>query len=78
MDTHSRCSKCGGLLDGRYNLRGWNFDLVGSIRDSMWQFRDLMPPVSDANIVTFSEGWTPLVERLDTEGQLALKAYGAS
>ncbi len=31
------------------------------LHDSIWQFRDLMPPVSDANIVSLGEGWTPLV-----------------
>ncbi len=60
--THSRCKKCGAVLDARYDLAGWDFASAIRVRDSIWQFRDLMPPLSDENIVTLSEGWTPLVE----------------
>ena len=59
--THSRCTKCGGLLDARYDLEGLDFDLKNLRRGSIWQFRDLMPPIAEKNIVTLGEGWTALV-----------------
>ncbi len=61
VDTHSRCAKCSGILSGRYDLDGKEFDL-NAPRKSIWQFRDMMPPVYDANIISMREGWTPLIE----------------
>lgn len=62
IHTHSRCSKCNGVLDGRYELGGKKFEIGGPVRDSIWQFRDMMPPVSDTSIVSLGEGWTPLIK----------------
>jgi threonine synthase len=68
IDTHSLCTKCSGILSGKYDLNGKDFDLRQS-RKSIWQFRDMMPPVGDANIVSMMEGWTPFIEA---------KSYGNS
>jgi threonine synthase len=61
VDTHSRCVKCSGILGGKYDLDGKEFDLQ-SPRKSIWQFRDMMPPLDDSSIVSLGEGWTPLVK----------------
>lgn len=61
VQTHSRCNKCSGLLTGRYDLTQGVIDL-GKKEDSIWQFKDLLPPVSAQNIVSLGEGWTPYVQ----------------
>ena len=60
VQTRSRCPKCGGVLDGKYDLKGWN--PKASAKNSMWDFSEVMPPVSKQNIVSLGEGWTSLVE----------------
>jgi threonine synthase len=60
-DTHSKCTACGGILSAQYHLdRPIDF----SRKESIWQFRDYLPPVDPKNIVSMGEGWTPLI-RLD-------------
>ncbi len=54
--------KCNGILDGHYELGGKKFEIDGLVKDSIWQFRDMMPPVSDSSIVSLGEGWTPLIK----------------
>ena len=68
-DAHSRCTKCNGILTGQYDLEGASFDLAVLKRRSIWEFRALMPPVDDANLVTMGEGFTPLIQA---------QRYGAS
>jgi threonine synthase len=67
IETHSRCTKCNGVLSAYYDL-DHGLDL-NAREASMWQFRDYLPPVSDANIVSMDEGWTPLInmERIGKE-----------
>jgi threonine synthase len=60
VETQSTCAKCDGLLTGRYDLQKATIDL-SSRRTSIWQFANLMPPVSVNNAVSMGEGWTPLV-----------------
>jgi len=61
VDTQTTCTKCGGVLDARYDLADKKFDLSGQVMHSIWDFQDLMPPISDGNVVSLSEGWTPIV-----------------
>jgi threonine synthase len=59
-DFHSRCTKCGGILEAHYRLDGkfpTDFE-----RRSVWDFADFLPPVKKDNIVSLGEGWTPYVE----------------
>jgi threonine synthase len=63
MNTHSRCAKCSGILTGHYDLtEGISFDLESIPKLSIWDFREMMPPLNDSNIVSMGEGWTPLIE----------------
>jgi len=48
-------------LSAKYDLNGKSFDFRAA-RNSIWQFRDMMPPVSDSNIISMREGWTPFIE----------------
>ena len=62
MNTHSRCTRCNGILTGQYDLSsGVSFDLESIAKDSIWDFREMMPPVDASNVVTMDEGWTPLI-----------------
>lgn len=59
------CPHCGGLLEVQYDMEGLkrSADLFRSYtRNSIWRYRDFMPPVADQNIVTLGEGGTPLVK----------------
>jgi threonine synthase len=54
-----RCA-CGGPLDLEFSPK---FDLkrIGARQATMWRYREALPLESDANIVSFDEGFTPLV-----------------
>ena len=59
-----RCA-CGAPLDLEFSP---TFDLkrIGERKPTMWRYREALPLESDANIVSFDEGFTPLVPiRLD-------------
>jgi threonine synthase len=58
--TRAKCAKCSGILSGKFDLSGKNFDLA-SRSESIWQFRDMMPAVVVERVVSMGEGWTPLV-----------------
>ncbi|MEI6024314.1 MAG: threonine synthase [Phycisphaerales bacterium] len=73
------CSKCGGLLDitpampalcseelqnlfdSRVSIAAMRGSAAG--RSGVWRFRELVLPISDADIVSHPEGNTPLLER---------------
>ncbi len=59
-DFHSRCTRCGGILEAHYELDG-NFP-TNFGRRSIWDFADFLPPVKKENVVSLGEGWTPYVE----------------
>ena len=60
------CRECGKPLLVRYDLdkakQSLTKESLGSRRRSdMWRYREVLPVVDDANIVSFGEGWTPLL-----------------
>ncbi len=61
LETHSTCSRCGGVLSGEYDLKK---TLFGSSRNphGIWRYAEFFPPVNSKNIVSLGEGSTPLVE----------------
>ncbi len=52
--------KCGGLLDIEFEAR---FDkrLIARRKPTLWRYREAIPLQKDASIVSFDEGFTPLV-----------------
>ncbi len=62
------CPSCGGILTGKYDLERADIKLEKR-GESIWQFKDLLPPVAPQNIVSLNEGWTPYVKA---------KSYGES
>lgn len=58
------CPHCGGMLETQYNLNIMYENraaLQNYKRDSIWQYRDFFPPVSEKNIISLGEGGTPLI-----------------
>ncbi len=59
------CTACGKPLLVRYDLQKASASLkkedLASRVSSLWRYRELLPAVDDKNIVSFGEGWTPLL-----------------
>ena len=59
------CSACGKPLLVRYDLDRASQTLTKeslvSRRPDLWRYREVLPVDDDANIVSFGEGWTPLL-----------------
>jgi threonine synthase len=59
------CTSCGKPLLARYDLAAAANSLrPGALSErvsSLWRYREVLPVVDDANIVSFGEGWTPLL-----------------
>ncbi len=67
IDQHVWRCECGGLLDVAMEV---SFP-IGRIRKrqpSMWRYQEAMPVVNPDHIISFSEGFTPLIS-LDFEGK---------
>lgn len=65
-DAHRTCTACGKVLFARYDLDRaaetmTKESLVGR-RSDMWRYRELMPVIDDANIITLGEGYTPIFQ----------------
>ncbi len=62
---HNLCSSCGKPLLVRYDLeraaRTLTKESLATRRADLWRYREVLPVDSDDNIVTFGEGWTPLL-----------------
>ena len=62
VDLHepvNLCPYCGGLLEVRYDrekVKRSAHLFKTYVRDSIWRYRDLFPPVSEENIVSLGEG----------------------
>lgn len=70
LETHSRCTRCRGILSADYGTSGSFPGIPKELPSSIWHFRDFFPPIKDANIVSLGEGWTSLVRtRRYGEGQ---------
>jgi threonine synthase len=58
------CVECGKPLLVRYDLAAAAATLtpesLRARKDSLWRYREVLPVVDDANIVSLGEGWTPL------------------
>ncbi len=58
-ETFSLCLKCDGILTASYHI-DHPIDLNKS-KNSIWKFREYLPPIKSQNIVSMGEGWTPLI-----------------
>lgn len=55
-----KCS-CGGLLNLDFQAR-FPIEEIKKRRPTMWRYREAIPIEADKNIISFDEGFTPLVE----------------
>ena len=59
------CRACGKPLLVRYDLERAQKTLtkesLASRRSDLWRYREVLPVDNDENIVSFGEGWTPLL-----------------
>lgn len=51
---------CGGLLDIQFTPH-LDFESVGNRKPTLWRYREAIPIENDFNIVSFDEGFTPLI-----------------
>ena len=62
---HNLCLECGKPLLVRYDLdrakESLTKESLPGRRADMWRYREVMPVERDENIVSLSEGWTPLL-----------------
>lgn len=62
VGNHSLCPECGGILTLEYTDEYLRNLPKSRPCSSLWDYRELLPPVKDENIVSFREGGTPLVK----------------
>jgi threonine synthase len=74
---HNLCRECGKPLLVRYDLdraqRTLTKDSLPSRRADLWRYREVLPVVDDANIVSLGEGWTPLLHAGRLGDRLGMK-----
>jgi threonine synthase len=74
---HNLCTKCGKPLLVRYDLNRAAATLTKeSLRGrapDLWRYREVLPVEQDENIVTFGEGFTPLLQASRLGTQIGLR-----
>jgi threonine synthase len=74
---HNLCTQCGKPLLVRYDLNRAAATLTKeSLRGrapNLWRYREVLPVEQDENIVTFGEGFTPLLQALRLGAQIGLR-----
>ena len=72
-----RNPECGKVLFPRYDLdlikKEINRDVFSQRAPDMWRYRELMPVISESNIVSLGEGFTPLIRASNLGEKLDLK-----
>ena len=62
---HNLCTECGKPLLVRYDLekaaKTLTIDSLKTRESSLWRYREVLPVEDAENIVSFGEGWTPLL-----------------
>ncbi len=71
------CAECGKPLLVRYDLekakQTLTKDALPSRRSNLWRYREVLPVENLENIVSFGEGWTPLIETKKLAENLPIK-----
>ncbi len=74
---HNLCDECGKPLLVRYDLEKAAETLTkDSLKDreaNLWRYREVLPIENDENIVSFGEGWTPLLRARKLSDSLPLE-----
>ena len=71
-----RNPECGKVLFPRYDLdlikKEINRDVFSKRSPNMWRYKELMPVISESNIVSLGEGFTPLIRASNLGEKLGL------
>ncbi|MEP6705173.1 MAG: threonine synthase [Acidobacteriota bacterium] len=71
------CVECGKPLLVRYDLEKaaatLKPDALASRESSLWRYREVLPVENAANVVSFGEGWTPLLKADKLAASLPIK-----
>ncbi len=63
---------CGSLLDIEFTAV-FNLEKISQRKPTMWRYREAIPIRDDAHIVSFTEGFTPLIELNFDDRQVLIK-----
>lgn len=66
-----RC-ECGGILDIKIDSE-FPVNEIEKRDNSIWRYREALPPVKDENIISFKEGFTPLIPLNIREKEVMVK-----
>jgi threonine synthase len=73
-EVHNFCHSCNQPLLARYSLNDrLKKDIIRTEVQSMWRYEALLPVLKTENIVTLSEGWTPLLPLNKISRNLGIK-----
>ncbi|SNS90878.1 threonine synthase [Anaerovirgula multivorans] len=75
LDNHSLCTECGGILIVEYDkeyLKRFSLSKHNKF-DKMWDYKEVLPPLSHKNIVSNNEGGTPLIESRRGNNKIGVK-----
>lgn len=76
-DIHTVCPSCGKTLLARYDLdkarRSLTRDSFLKREHTMWRYRELLPVLSDGNVASLGEGYTPILHLKHHAASLGIK-----
>src|ERR1051326_6941502 len=73
---HTICPACGKSLLAEYDIaparEELSRDAISRREGTLWRYRELLPVIDDANIVSLGEGWTPILHAQELDRSLGL------
>lgn len=70
-DNRWKCA-CGGMLDISFNAT-FNLEKIKASKPTLWRYREAIPIDNDDNIISFDEGFTPLIDMKINNKRLFIK-----
>jgi threonine synthase len=71
------CPSCGGLLETEYDLARMKkenvFAKLKQSQNNLWRYKDFFPYISESNIVSLGEGYTPLIKSVHLSKELGME-----
>lgn len=75
LGNHSLCPRCSGILKVEYDkeyLKRFSLSKHSKF-DKMWDYQEVLPPLSYKNMVSNNEGGTPLLESRKVSSEIGLE-----
>jgi len=73
VDTPAYRCECGGAFELEKTLQKLPLDKLKNRTNSIWRYREVLPIAKDQNIVSLSEGMTPLIKERIFNKEILLK-----